>query len=100
MDEEKEFYKELSEIELEYFRKNFDGKDLFEALHDTFMKEFKNFSRVYMRFLVLSDILAAVKESQSKGMCDDQIKILDSYIGGIDVLSNEMESIIEVILNP
>lgn len=92
---EEKFEKLITKKEIEYFKKYFDGKCLYDAINEIFEIEFHKLVQAYVRFGMLKDILTVIKDvEEPKGQLLD---ILDTYITGVGMISDGLREIIEPI---
>lgn len=89
----KHFYKNLPL----YFKDNFEGKFVHEAVQETFKKEVLILTQVYARFGMLLTTLIAIKEQESENLSLVLSNLLDEYIECVDIICKQLNSILEPI---
>lgn len=82
-----------------YFKDNFEGKFVHEAVCKTFKKEVFLLTQTYVRFGMLHTALVAIKEQESENLSLVLSNLLDEYIKRVDVICKQLKSILEQIAN-
>ena len=93
-----EEFKELFEkFELEYYENNFAGKKIFDAIYEAFRVEMLKLTNVYVRFLMLRNLIAEFPNNTTEPLSQDDLKLINNLVEGIDYIADCIENLLSLI---
>ncbi len=93
-----EEFKELFEkFELEYYENNFAGKKIFDAIYEAFKKEMLKLINVYLRFLVLRNLIVEFPNNTMEPLSQDNRKFINNLVEGMDYIADCIENLLSLI---
>ena len=88
-----EFVREYGKCLAKYYKKNFDGKPIFDALDNTFKEELIHLSQLNVKFLMIKEIAQTIQKEQD--LPPSLSGMVETYIIGVEEINNTINEILE-----